>query len=49
MTQSLQTKVHGQYKLIQVSEDKSANVVFCNGQAVIKPESDIGSADFKVH
>ena len=46
--QTLQTKVHGQYRFIQVSQDKSANVLFCNGYTIIKPESDIGSADFKV-
>lgn len=46
--QALQTKMHGKYRFIQVTEDKSANVVLCNGRAIIKSEKDIGPADFKV-
>ncbi|KAK7109003.1 N(G),N(G)-dimethylarginine dimethylaminohydrolase 1-like [Littorina saxatilis] len=44
----LKSKAKGQYKYIQLSHDQSANVVFINGNALIKPESEIGSSDFKV-
>ncbi|KAK7493226.1 hypothetical protein BaRGS_00015563 [Batillaria attramentaria] len=45
--QNLKQRAQGQYKFVQLDDDCAANVLFVNGNAIIKSQKEIGPSNFR--